>query len=124
MLVILRPLLLSILCFSTSIQSLIAPKPQFDSLHRRTNIRMSDVRVAEVAIPSENLSLSVPVHNQKAAVSGIITVSYMSIIVSVMALPVCLAAIAADVNFYGATTSSSYLAELMTVATVAIVSQV
>ena len=125
MLVQLRLLLLFALCFSTFVQSLLAPKPKFDSNNHLTINRMTEARIStEIAIPSENLSIGIPQLNQKSVVSGIITVSYMSIIVSVMALPVCLAAIAADVNFYGATTSSSYLAELMTVATVAIVSQV
>lgn len=70
------------------------------------------------------LPAEVPVvrQNKKAIISAILTVSYMSIIVSVMALPVCLSAISADLAFYGAKTKKSFLSEVVFAATIAIVS--
>ena len=119
----LKLVIFCIVCFSTPVRSLLAPKPKFDSLQHRNIIRMKDSRMAvDIAIPSETFSVSAPKVNEKALISSIITASYMSIIVSVMALPVCLAAMSADLPFYGATTSTSYLSELISVATVAIVS--
>lgn len=113
------------LCFSASVWSLLAPKPNFDNIQHRNMIRMVEPRmVVDTAIPSEVKSLGTAKVNQKALISSIITASYTSIIVSVMALPVCLSAMSADIPFYGATTSSSYLSELISIATVAIVSTV
>ena len=120
----LRVVIFCIVCSSTPVRSLLAPKPKFDSLQHRNILMMKESRMAvDIAIPPEAFSVNVGKVNEKALISSIITASYMSIIVSVMALPVCLAAMSADLPFYGATTSTSYLSELISVATVAIVSR-
>lgn len=81
---------------------------------------MTDARSAtNLVIPIEAPAVK---QNRKAIISAVLTVSYMSIIVSVMALPVCLSAISADLAFYGAKTKKSFLSEIVFTATIAIVS--
>jgi multisubunit Na+/H+ antiporter MnhE subunit len=55
----------------------------------------------------------------KLIISSIISVSYMSIIVSVMALPVSLSGLSADKSFYSTSTSSSFMSFIISVATIA-----
>ena len=100
--------------------SLLGLKPQAENFRRIAKIRMNDAKsTVNFILPAE-----VPVvrQNKKAIISAILTVSYMSIIVSVMALPVCLSAISADLAFYGAKTKKSFLSEVVFAATIAIVS--
>jgi hypothetical protein len=61
--------------------------------------------------------------NQKRIISTVVCISYLSIIASLMALPVCLSHISADASFYSASTSSSYLSQLVAVATIFTVSE-
>jgi hypothetical protein len=114
--------LLSSLCAFAPSQALIAPKPLFDSLRQRTVtvIRMTETKMlADLVLPSE---IPAYVQDRKGVISTVITASYMSIIVSIMALPVTLSAMSADVAFYGAKTKGSFLAEVVFAATIAIVS--
>ena len=113
--------LLSFLCSFIPAPALIASKPLFDSQRPRTVMRMTDSKmVADLILPVE-----VPVHVQdkKGVISTVITASYMSIIVSIMALPVTLSAMSADIAFYGVKTKGSFLSEIVFAATIAIVSK-
>lgn len=65
------------------------------------------------------------VHNEhktksmnKPLMSALLSMSYMSIIVSIMSLPVCLSAVHADVAFHGIT-AATYLSKMLAVATLA-----
>ena len=112
--------LVSLLCAFVPAPALIASKPLFDSLRPRTVIRMADSKmVADLVLPSE---VPVYVQDKKGVISTVITASYMSIIVSVMALPVTLSAMSADIAFYGTKTKGSFLSEIVFAATIAIVS--
>ena len=114
-------ILLSLLCAFVPAPALIASKPVFDSLRPRSVIRMTDSKmVADLILPVE-----VPVHVQdkKGVISTVITASYMSIIISIMALPVTLSAMSADIAFYGVKTKGSFLSEIVFAATIAIVSK-
>lgn len=109
-------------CISVPASSLLASKPRLEIVRPKIINRMADTRLAvDLVVPA---STSIVKVNKKALISTIITASYMSIIVSVMALPVCLSAISADIAFYGAKTKSSYLSEVIFAATIAIVSTI
>lgn len=100
--------------------SLLGLKPQVENFRPLARISMTDARSAtNLIIPTE---APVVRQNKKAIISAVLTVSYMSIIVSVMALPVCLSAISADLAFYGSKTKKSFLSEIVFTATIAIVS--
>lgn len=102
------------------VSSLLGVKPQVDNFRQLARISMTDARSAtNLVIPIEAPAVK---QNRKAIISAVLTVSYMSIIVSVMALPVCLSAISADLAFYGAKTKKSFLSEIVFIATIAIVS--
>ena len=114
-------ILLSLLCALVPAPALIATKPLFESLRPRTVNRMTDSKiVADLILP-----VDAPVHLQdkKGVISTVITASYMSIIVSIMALPVTLSAMSADIAFYGVKTKGSFLSEIVFAATIAIVSK-
>ena len=57
-------------------------------------------------------------NTNKPLLSALLSMSYMSIIVSIMTLPVCLSAMNADVTFYG-NTAATYLSQMFAVATMA-----
>ena len=114
--------LLSTLCALAPAPALIASKPLFDALRSRTVIRMKGTKmVADLVLPSE-VPVPVYVEDKKGVISTVITASYMSIIVSIMALPVTLSAMSADIVFYGTKTKGSFLSEIVFAATIAIVS--
>jgi hypothetical protein len=100
--------------------SLLGVKPQVENFRQLARISMTDARSAtSLIVPIEAPAVR---QHRKAIISAVLTVSYMSIIVSVMALPVCLSAISADLAFYGAKTKKSFLSEVVFTATIAIVS--
>ena len=99
--------------------SLFTSKLQSNIFRPRAVSKMADEKIALDLLVQKDVKIR---KSRKAVISTIITVSYMSIIVSVMALPVCLSAISSDVAFYGAKTNKSYLSEVIFSATMAIVS--
>lgn len=99
--------------------SLFCSKLQSNIFRPRAVRKMADEMIALDLLVQKDVKIK---KSRKAIISTVITVSYMSIIVSVMALPVCLSAISSDIAFYGAKTNKSYLSEVIFSATMAIVS--
>lgn len=97
-------------CYNAAKESAIAML-NFDGDQRSTSRR-------NLAEPFSHICRN----NQKKIVSAILTSSYISVVLSVYTLPVCLSAIYADSNFYSSSMKSKLLSKIVSAANLSNVS--